>query len=717
MRTLFTLIKRQVVDDKAYLVGTLTVSAILLVILCCLGLIYPDLPIIHVFAFVLALPAFVSIGCFTFGVAQTCSQEMIGSYPFLSVLSVASRQILLSRVVSGTLVILAFIVTLAIAITGGVLSELISWPKLLFPGGLIDLLTSMFLVGLACYCLGLNIAQKASTLTSALSSLPLALILSLLIVIKGFGLPLISIAVFFIGASLVNLLKPSQRRQKTIVATGLQVMVLLGITIFWGRYSCEVALVANLPEGADSIRFRDTGLHLSKYEDANSIRFRDAGLYLSEYRKDPYGIHIIGASGYINSFKLPYYHIHYTFESLGIFEYLRSKKTGLRDFNLNHFDDNRGTYFDKTKGLVVHCSKKYKFFIGPKGISETPDGNLGRFSSPIIWFYSWPVLYIQQNNLFFAIDIEDRTFRKGPEIIDFTRRPIQINGPYNLPGECTVYISDSDTAYFPHGYSAVLDESGRIDLLDQKTLELVGPAGFLPRPRTLFGRGSEKPKDLLAYDVELLFENDQKDYVGMAVGSLSRQGTTMALSVFDKKGNQIKTAHTKAEFFKTPWGPALMVTKYIFESLHPPVLTLASFFTAYSFDARSSHRALFLMPNSFVAMARDYEGNIFYKFLLVLLLMLPRILFAALLGWLVARDAAIIGLSQNARRFWIAGTLVFGLPAYITYRLTRPKITLVTCANCGNLRRTDTSICHRCGSKWEVPELIPPTWRVLNGAE
>jgi ribosomal protein L32 len=112
--------------------------------------------------------------------------------------------------------------------------------------------------------------------------------------------------------------------------------------------------------------------------------------------------------------------------------------------------------------------------------------------------------------------------------------------------------------------------------------------------------------------------------------------------------------------------------------------------------------------------ARDYEGNIFYMFLIVFLLMLPGILFAGLLGWRVARDAAIIGLSHKARRFWLAGTLIFGLPAYITYRLTRPKVTLVTCANCGKPRRPDTDICHCCGSKWDVPELTPPTWRVLN---
>jgi len=190
-----------------------------------------------------------------------------------------------------------------------------------------------------------------------------------------------------------------------------------------------------------------------------------------------------------------------------------------------------------------------------------------------------------------------------------------------------------------------------------------------------------------------------------------------SVAVFDKDGNKIKTAHSKSTFFDAPGGPVSTITKYIFESLHPPVLTLASFFTAYSFEARSSHRALFLMPNSFVAMARDYEGNVFYMLLLVLLLMLPGILFAGLLGWRVERDAATIGLSRNTRRLWLAGTLVFGLAGYITYRLSRSKITLVTCANCGKQRRPDTSICHRCGSKWDVPELTPPAWRVLNGAE
>jgi hypothetical protein len=120
------------------------------------------------------------------------------------------------------------------------------------------------------------------------------------------------------------------------------------------------------------------------------------------------------------------------------------------------------------------------------------------------------------------------------------------------------------------------------------------------------------------------------------------------------------------------------------------------------------------MPNSFVAMARDYQGNIFYMFVIVLL-MLPGLLLAGILAWRVNRDSAEIGLSPNARRFWLIATLAFGLVGYITYKLTRPSITLVTCANCGNPRRPDMEKCHRCGSGWHVPEITPPHWRVLDG--
>ena len=58
--------------------------------------------------------------------------------------------------------------------------------------------------------------------------------------------------------------------------------------------------------------------------------------------------------------------------------------------------------------------------------------------------------------------------------------------------------------------------------------------------------------------------------------------------------------------------------------------------------------------------------------------------------------------------------MLFGLVGYITYRLTRSKMVLVTCENCGRMRRCDMELCHRCASEWEAVQLVKPTWRVID---
>ncbi len=328
-------------------------------------------------------------------------------------------------------------------------------------------------------------------------------------------------------------------------------------------------------------------------------------------------------------------------------------------------------------------------------------------------------------------------------------------------------------------YLLVLDRSSRIDLLDKETLEFVGTGGWLPAPETYFGVepsfvtpnnlsdyevcplvlskfygqngellgmafGEPEPYEMEALDaspnsrrarrvpVRYLDSRMEKEYLGLFVTSTLRDGTALALAVFDAQGKRIKTEYTrmpirigsddsylqssKAAFWKAPWAPVSTIGKYLAENLHPPVLSLASCFTASMFEAGSGHRALFLLPNSFVAMiARDSQGNIAERFSSVLGLMLPSIILAIWLSGRVGKNAALVGLSPNARLYWIAGTIAFGLVGYITYRLCRPMITLVTCANCGRPRRPDMDKCHLCGSHWHVPELIPPAWRVLDG--
>jgi hypothetical protein len=325
---------------------------------------------------------------------------------------------------------------------------------------------------------------------------------------------------------------------------------------------------------------------------------------------------------------------------------------------------------------------------------------------------------------------------------------------------------------YPHSagpYLLVLDETGRIDMLDKETLTFAGTAGRLPVPQTLFGyESSISPRELLDYNVwplsltthffetteekheskEVFFGESpgsfgpptariEKKYLGLFAASLSHDGTSLALTAYDENGVQNRIENTKltryrdgrrvtsipsskAILFEVLWAPAMTICKYLTENLHPPILSLASYFTARSFEAASGHRALFLLPNSFIglrARAGNKNINAAERFMSALSLISPAIILAIVLAHIINKDAVVVGLSKNTRLYWVFGTLAFGPVAYITYRLTRPKITLVTCQNCGKPRRPDMDKCHRCKSDWHVPELTPPLWRVLDGTE
>ncbi len=163
---------------------------------------------------------------------------------------------------------------------------------------------------------------------------------------------------------------------------------------------------------------------------------------------------------------------------------------------------------------------------------------------------------------------------------------------------------------------------------------------------------------------------------------------------------------------QTPYFVACM---YLSESLQSPILSLASYFKNSSWTSTLNHSSFFIPYNSFVEII-DKKANVSVigGFFLSLVIISPSILLAIFLAWRLRIDAAVVGISSRAKLWWTIGTICFGLVAFITYQLTRPNITQVTCENCGKLRRPDMYNCHRCGSKWHIPELVPPTWRVVD---
>ena len=531
-----------------------------------------------------------------------------------------------------------------------------------------------------------------------------------------------------------------------VFAAGFVVLVLLSLPLFWAHSLCLALLDPMMP-------------HASRL-----VRIEPSGLVPRELEFDPNVVSHSAAFAYISQAPLVV---------LGIADYFIGQEPGGHHSDVYYYfpPDEGCIYFDKRIGQIV-CRGLYEkkmpdktvslkhvqLYAGPEGVAETADKTLGRFDCPIVHVGQlWSLtLYDKTLRCFFSVNFDERTVVKGPELDkDDPHRPVQVGQVSKNSHILSLHwkppqikISDSQKrrgaadlepmvrSCDPTAgqYLLVLDECGRIDLLDRETLNFAGTAGRLPATRTFFpSKPSVTPRDLLAYEVlPLAFGTDCK-YRGMFVASVSREGTATTLTVFDADGmpiggglTKVYTQHTepsrtrhnsssRAAFFHVPWGPALTVTEYLLENLHPPLLSLLSYFAADSFEAAAGHRALFILPNSFVAMkARDATENAATKLSFALLLMLPSIILAILLAWRVSKDSAVVGLSENTRLCWTIGTISFGLPAYITYRLTRPKETLVTCASCGKLRRPDMDRCHRCGSKWHVPELTPPAWRVVD---
>jgi hypothetical protein len=576
-----------------------------------------------------------------------------------------------------------------------------------------------------------------------------------------------------------------------VFATGFVVLALLSIPLFWFRFFCQMSLSIKMPDDAKSVFIRPSGLVPPEFE--NDPNVTSHSIVSARMRSKPIFDYFIArfpggrrSNVYFSNGNCMYFDkksgqiVHRYTEK----QTMPDKTTLRKEVQLYVGPEGVSETPGKTLGRFIDSIIDHGWIE-----HRWVDGRWEKLRDLI--------LYDKKLRCFFKIDFNQRAVIKGPKVgKDFpAHKPIQIGRlskttfewsylnwspprirvPDEVPNK-TGYSRTELRPIIPTDYRCdagpyllVLDKSGRVDLLDKETLEFVrstpefsGVAGRLPGPETYFGsRISVTPQELLDYGVWPLalttyfFENPEevrvtfgdpfyilkrspyrveRKYLGMFAASLSRDGTGMALTVFDENGKVIKTEYSrlrkregytttyvqssKVAFFGAPWSPTLTIGKYLAENLHPPILSVASYFTASAFEAASGHRALFFLPNSFIAMmGRERSENFAERFMSALWLILPSIILAIWLAWRVSKNAVVVGLSENARAYWIIGTLAFGLTAYITYRLTRPKITLVTCPNCGKMRRPDMPKCHRCKSDWHVPELTPPAWRVLKGVE
>lgn len=203
---MLTLIKREIQDQIAYFLGAIILTAILI----CLTVFvaykmvyqYDHEDVIACIGVSLPVIAMLMIGFSGMGISQMYIDRARRISAFLSTLPVSRNQILLARIVTGILAIL--IVVLPFVITSMVMEYLFAQPIPFYSGIIYDIFAVIFLLGFACYCLGLMTGWTAGKIAPMLGCLGLTFILTSLIIIKGFGPCTKGILILIIVACLIR---------------------------------------------------------------------------------------------------------------------------------------------------------------------------------------------------------------------------------------------------------------------------------------------------------------------------------------------------------------------------------------------------------------------------------------------------------------------------------------------------------------------------------
>jgi hypothetical protein len=303
--------------------------------------------------------------------------------------------------------------------------------------------------------------------------------------------------------------------------------------------------------------------------------------------------------------------------------------------------------------------------------------------------------------------------------------------PQTMPDSGDTYIDNitipnAPRVRWPEKDLLVLHSSGRIDYVAGNTLSVVRTAGYLPKVGFYTHSKSRNLHDLGGYGITALMEPNDV-YRGIAVAAASRDGLTMQMDFYDDKGNACEIKSLKLYHFYNcslytltnyPAGPVYLLSRYLAENLQSPLLRLLDMPAAKWVQAQNRQNTIFVQPNSLIGLMK-FESDRFGFWLQFLLLMLPSLIISIWLGILARKRAALLGYSELSKDGWFIAILALGIPAYITFRLTLPKQRMVTCANCGNLRRVEFETCQSCKRDWQKTKSLTtaPDWSVRDTAK
>ena len=204
MFALLTLIKNEIHDYLAYFFGALIFSVILIGI--AISIIYNykpvETPYLSIGSGILVIIITI-LGFCVMGAIQMYTDRTRNISAFLLTLPVRRNQILTARIVTGLLAILTFFVSANIAVI--FLSRLFIQPIPIYNRMIFEITETIFLMAIACYCLGLQTGWSSNKVTPILGGLILTFVLITLIAVKGFGFHSNIILILLIIASLVRI--------------------------------------------------------------------------------------------------------------------------------------------------------------------------------------------------------------------------------------------------------------------------------------------------------------------------------------------------------------------------------------------------------------------------------------------------------------------------------------------------------------------------------
>jgi hypothetical protein len=385
-------------------------------------------------------------------------------------------------------------------------------------------------------------------------------------------------------------------------------------------------------------------------------------------------------------------------------------------------------YFDDRLGLFVACwidqkttndnqmwRKVVLAYAGPEGMSGKLDESLGRFTDPVVsknGVFGSILVFDRRLHRFYQMNFEKGTVKASREfsfageyspvaIDDFGKNRSTINIRYRIPG--VKGSPEIDNKPQLDNFALILDQTGRLDWFDLNKMDFTGLAGYVPNL-----------SDAYAYKIcPLLWADSQR---GLVVTSFSMDTLIHGTQVIFDPGGQVVQSDERSDWRSKL--SAFRVARYLLENLYSPAMLFGSCAQMRLFKNSGNHASLYMPTNSFlvrysereVENYADYIGGLF-------MVVAPALILSFFLARSVKKNAVSLGLSKPACRAWFLLTIAFGVPAYITWRITRPREAMVTCKNCGKLRRPEFERCQHCNSPWHVPEITPPAWRVCHTLE